>query len=214
MTPTELRDEAVSMFVAGYETTAAALSVAVSFLAREAGAARALHAEVDAALGDRAPRFADLRRLPQALRIVQESMRLSPPIYWLPRVAEEDDVIDGFLIRKGSAVAPCVYAIHRHPEVWEEPDRFDPSRFSPERVAARHALAWMPFGAGQRQCIARELALMEGQLILARLAQRYRVAPEPGRSMALQLSTTLRPKGGVTVRLERRGEVCPLAPAA
>jgi cytochrome P450 len=206
MTPRELRDEAVSMFLAGYETTSSALAFAVDYLTRDAQAAAALAKETDAALGDRAPGFTDLRRLPQALWTFQEALRLAPSAYWLPRVATEDDVIDGYAIKAGTVVAPCLYTIHRHPDVWEEPDRFDPSRFSPSRVAARHGLAWMPFGAGQRQCIAKEFALMEGQLVLAMLSQRYRVAAAPGRAVKAQLSTTLRPKDGVWVRLGARSK--------
>jgi cytochrome P450 len=204
MTPTELRDEAVSMFLAGYETTAAALAFAIGYVARDAGVARALYAEVDAALDDRRPGFADLPRLPCALRIVKEAMRLSPPAFWLPRVAVADDVIDGFAIPKGATVAPVIYTIHRHPAEWHHPLRFDPDRFLPERSAGRHAQAWMPFGAGQRQCIGKELALMEAQLILARIAQRYEVRDASLHEPQVQLGTTLRPKDGVMVRLGRR----------
>jgi cytochrome P450 len=212
MTPTELRDEAVAMFLAGYETTAAALAFAMGYVAEDAGVALALHAEVDAALLDRAPRLADLRRMPRVLRTLQESMRLSPPAYWLPRVAVADDVIDGFAIPAGTMVAPVIYTIHRHPAEWPDAARFDPDRFLPARSAGRHGLAWMPFGAGPRQCIAKEFALMEGQLILARIAQRFEVHGVAGRAPRARLSTALRPRDGVMVRLRRRGRGWPTAP--
>lgn len=204
MTPRELRDEAVSMFLAGYETTAASLSFAMGYLTQAPQVIRGLHDEVDTALGGRVPGFADLRLLPHAMRTVQEAMRLSPPAFWLPRVALENDVIDGFAIPAGAMVAPVMYTIHRHPAEWPDPARFDPDRFTKERSIGRHGLAWMPFGAGQRQCIAKEFALMEGQLILARMAQRFDICAVPGFTAKAQLSTTLRPRDGIMVRLVRR----------
>jgi cytochrome P450 len=204
MTPAELRDEAVSMLLAGYETTAAALSFTIGYLVGDAGAALALYAEVDATLADRTPGFADLRRVPRVLRTVQEAMRLCPPAFWLPRVAVADDVIDGFAVPAGTMVAPVIYMIHRHPTEWPHASRFDPERFLPERSAGRHALAWMPFGAGPRQCIGKGFTLMEAQLILARIAQRYEVRAVAGYEPRVKVGTTLLPRDGVMVRLRRR----------
>jgi cytochrome P450 len=135
---------------------------------------------------------------------VKEAMRLSPPVYWIPRAAVADDVIDGFAIPAGAMVAPVIYTIQRHPAEWTDASRFDPDRFLPERSGGRHGLAWMPFGAGQRHCIAKEFSLMEAQLILARIAQRYEVTEVAGYEPRVQFSTTLRPRDGVMVRLARR----------
>jgi cytochrome P450 len=204
MTREQLRDEAVALFVAGYETTAVGMAWAVHFLTQQPELAQRLHAEVDERLGPRTPAFADLPRLPYARGVLQEALRLYPPAYWLPRTALEDDEIDGYRIPAGALVGVLSHVIHRHPGVWESPERFDPERFSPERSAGRHKQAWLPFGTGQRQCIGKELALMEGQLILARLAQRFRMTALPGHVAQVHLGTTLRTRNGVWVRLSSR----------
>lgn len=207
MTPSQLRDEAMSIFLAGYETTATALAWTFHFLLQRPALARELEEEVDS-LGGRTPGFEELSRLPRTLQVQQEAMRLYPPAYWLPRLSLEEDEIDGFRIPARTVVAPIIYAIHRHPEIWTEPERFDPDRFSPECSANRPALAWLPFGAGQRLCIGKGFALMEGQLILARAAQRYRFEPVPGRVDLPEIATVLRPRGGIWVRLTRRVPPC------
>ncbi|MGK3965523.1 cytochrome P450 [Sorangium sp. So ce118] len=193
MTDQQLRDEAVSMFLAGYETTSVAVAWALHLLVQHPAVLRAVEAEVDAALDDRRPSFADAARLPLTLAAFQEALRLYPPVYWIPRTAIADDEIDGFHIPAGAAVAVMSYVLHRHPDHWESPARFDPGRFTPERARGRHPLSFMPFGIGQRQCVGKEFALLEGQLILARILQRFRLSAVPGRS--------IRPaKGIVTVR--------------
>ncbi|WP_437592016.1 cytochrome P450 [Sorangium sp. So ce1000] len=204
MTNQQLRDEAVSMFLAGYETTSVSLAWALHFLVANPEILRALVAEVDAALGDRRPGFADVPKLPLALAVFQEALRLYPPAYWIPRTAIEDDEIDGFRIPAGAMVGVMSYVLHRHPDQWETPARFDPGRFTPERARERHPLSFIPFGIGQRQCVGKEFALMEGQLILARLFQRFGVSAVPGRTPRLHVATTLRTSGGVWLRLEPR----------
>ncbi len=204
MSTQELRDESVAMFLAGYETTSSALSFAFDHLRFAPEILSSLTQEVDRSLAGRVPEMADLRRLPLALAVVQEALRLHGPVYWIPRTAEEDDVIDGFQVKKGQEVAVMVYAIHRHPAFWKDPERFDPSRFSPEAIAARHPLAWIPFGVGQRICIGKEFALMEGQLILSRILSRYRVLLEGSHKVTPHVGTTLRPQNGVWARIRRR----------
>jgi cytochrome P450 len=115
-----------------------------------------------------------------------------------------DDVIDGRTIRAGTTIAVLPYSIHRHPELWDEPERFEPQRFTPERIAERHKYAWIAFGLGQHKCLGKDFALMEAQLILAMLMQRYRMEAVPGRVAEPELSGTLRPKGGVWVTLTPR----------
>ncbi|MFO0588399.1 MAG: cytochrome P450 [Polyangiaceae bacterium] len=204
MTDRELRDEAVTMFLAGYETSSTTIAWASHFLADRPEHQAALAKEVDAVLGDRTPTFADLPRLEYARMVLEETLRLHGPVYWLPREALEDDVIDGHVIPRGSTVGVMVYAIHRHPDAWERPEEFDPERFRPARAAARPPGAWMPFGVGQRLCIGRDLAMMEGQILLAMMAQRYTFRPVQGRPTRPYVGTTLTPKGGVWVTLARR----------
>lgn len=203
MSDAQLRDEIVAMFLAGYETVAAMLTFAVDLLARHPEHARTVRAEILEVLGEREPGLADLPRLGGALAVLQETLRLYPPVFFLPRQAVVDDEIDGFAIPAGSIVAPVVYAIHRHPDVWDHPERFDPGRFTAPRTGGRHPLAWMPFGTGQRQCLGKDFALLEGRLILARILQRYELAPVSTTPPRAHLGATARPGRGVQIRFKR-----------
>ncbi|MFL5344402.1 MAG: cytochrome P450 [Hyalangium sp.] len=205
MTPGQLRDEAVALFVAGFETTSVAMAWALHVLTQQPEIAQRLQSEVDTVLGTRTPGFEDARRLTYTRNVLQESMRLYSPAYWLPRTPLEDDEIDGYRIPAGTLVGVLSHLIHRHPDIWESPEQFDPDRFTPERSARRPKQAWLPFGAGQRQCIGKEFALMEGQFLLARIAQRFRVEAIPGRTAQVNFTTTLRARNGVWVRLSPRG---------
>ncbi len=204
MTDQQLRDEVATLFLAGYETTSITLSWAMYYLGQNPDMMQKLRAEVDGALAGRLPTMADLRNLPYTQMVIQESMRLRPPSYWLPRTAAEDDEIDGYPIPAGTNVVSLTYMYHHHPEEWENPDQFDPERFTSERSANRHKFAFVPFGAGQRMCIGRDFAMMEGQLALAMVIQRFNVSAIPGRVVKPQLTSTLRPKGGVPVKLTKR----------
>jgi cytochrome P450 len=203
MNDQQLRDEAIAIFLAGYETTAATLAWTFHFLTQQADLLVPVQEEVDL-LSGRRPTFADLPHQVRTLAALQESLRLRPTVYWLPRIAVDDDEIDGFHVPGGTFVGVMIYAIHRHPALWEEPDRFDPRRFSPERSQGRPALSWLPFGAGPRGCIGKDFALIEAQLILTRVLQRYQIEAVPGRKAELHVGTTLRPADGVWLRLRRR----------
>lgn len=200
----QLRDEVATLFLAGYETTSIALSWIMHLLLQHPQVTAKLQAEVDAVLGDRLPTFADLPHLSYTRMVIQESMRLYPPSFWLPRVAREADEIDGHAIPAGTHVISFNYAYHRHPEFWPNPEQFDPERFTPENSAGRHHFAWIPFGAGQRQCIGRDFALMEAQLALAMVVQRFQASPVDKKEVKPMLASTLRPKRGIRVYLERR----------
>ncbi len=204
MTEAQVLDEAIGIFLAGYETTALALAWAVELLNRHPAATERLCAEVQAVLGDRVPAPEDLMRLPYTRQVLQESMRLYPPASWLPRVAVEDDVIDGFRIPAGTTVVIPIFLYHRHPACWSDPDVFDPDRFAPERAEGRHPFAWMPFGAGQRLCIGKELAMIEGQAALAMMFQRFRFAPATPRTPRPLPTTNLTPQGGIWAQVSRR----------
>jgi cytochrome P450 len=203
MSDAQLRDEIVAMFLAGYETVASMLTFAIDLLARHPGYACAARHEIREALGDREPGLSDLPGLGITLAILQEALRLHPPVFFLPRQALVDDEIDGFAIPAGTVVAPVVYVIHRHPDLWEHPGRFDPWRFMPPCAGGRHPLAWMPFGAGQRQCLGKEVALLEGRIILARILQRYELAPASLTPTRVHLGATARPGDDVQIRLTR-----------
>jgi cytochrome P450 len=161
-------------------------------------------AEVDTALAGRSPSLADLQALAYTRMVIQEAMRIRPGCWWVPRTATADDVIDGYTIPAGTTVVSLTYGIRHNPNVWEQPTRFDPERFAEGADAQRHKLAWVPFGAGQRQCIGRDFSLMEAQIILAMIVQRYRVTALPGPEVLPKFSASLKPSRPVLVRLERR----------
>ena len=204
MTDQQLRDEVTTLFLAGYETTSIALSWAFDMLTHHPDVMEKLQAEVDSAIGDRLPTFADLMKLPYSRMILQETLRIRPAAWQLPRTAIEDDELDGYRIPAGTTITGLIYMCHYHPEEWENPEVFDPERFQPAKSEKRHKFAYMPFGAGQRKCIGMDFALMEGQLALAMVAQRYKLTKTTEDLAKPQLSTTLRPKGGVVVKLEKR----------
>jgi cytochrome P450 len=175
--------------------------------------AEALAREVDEVLGDRPPTFADLPRLRYARMAFEESLRLYGPIYWLQREALHDDEIDGRRIPKGSIVTVVSHVLHRHPDAWDRPEAFDPLRFLPERSEARPPMSWIPFGLGQRLCIGKEFAMMEGAIILATLAQRYSMKPVSGRKVDVRMGATLQMKDGLWVTLTpRTARPAPTAP--
>jgi cytochrome P450 len=204
MTDMQLRDEVMTFFLAGYETTSLTLSWVVHLLTQHPEALARLQAEVDGALAGRIPTFDDLAALTYTRAVIQEAMRLRPAAWQVPRVAIKDDLIDGFRVPAGTTVVPLIYGIHHNPSVWNNPERFDPGRVLAAAPATRHRLAWAPFGAGQRQCIGRDFSLMEAQIILPMLMQRFTFSAVSGLVAAEQLSGTLKPKGGVHVHLAKR----------
>lgn len=159
---------------------------------------------IDTVLGDQRPTFALLTQLPYARMVLQEALRLRPPVWWIMRTCAEDDVIDGYRIPAGSMVVLPIYATHHHPNFWQEPEKFEPERFSPEHSQQQHPFAWAPFGAGQRLCIGRDLALLEGQLILALALQRFHFTPLADKPVQEQLATTLIPQDGVWAQISPR----------
>ena len=205
MTDQQLRDEVTTLFLAGYETTSIALTWAFDFLAHNPEMMEKLRAEVDTVVGgDRLPSFADLPKMPYSRMILQETLRIRPSAWQLPRTAIEDDEIDGHFIPAGTNLIGLIYMCHYHPDEWTNPEVFDPERFQPDKSEKRHKFAYMPFGAGQRKCIGMDFALMEGQIALAMVAQRYTLTKTSDTLAEPQLSTTLRPKGGVVVKVEKR----------
>lgn len=205
LSPQEVRDEVLTIFVAGHETTASAMTFVWFLLSHYPEWEAKLHAELDAALGGRTPTEADLPKLPLTRRIIEESMRLYPPAPGISsRVAKEADEICGVRIPKGGLVAISSWVLHRHRAFWDDPERFDPDRFLPERSVGRPRFAYLPFGGGPRVCIGQGMAMTEATLILATLAQRFRLRLRPGYHVAIQQRITIRPRGGLPMRIERR----------
>jgi enediyne biosynthesis protein E7 len=198
-----LRDEVVTLLLAGHETTASTLSWTWSLLARHPEAASAMHREAVAVLGDRTPGYQDLARLPYTTMVIQEAMRLYPPVWGLPRKALEADVIDGFSVPAGADVMICPYTLHRHPGFWPEPDAFRPERFETMETGRRHRYAYIPFGAGPRVCVGSHLGMLEATLVAAMVARRFRLelvgdaVPQP------EAMLSLRVRGGLPMRVTR-----------
>jgi cytochrome P450 len=204
LTPREVRDEVVTIFTAGHETTAQAVSWAWCLLAQHPEAEAALHDELSRVLGGRTPGFDDLAALPYTRMVVEETMRLRPPAHTLSRQAVAADVVGGHAVPAGGTVLIVPWVLHRHRRWWDDPERFDPERFTAERSAARPRFAYLPFGAGPRICIGASFAMMEAVLILATVAQRYRLSLSPGQTVEPVGLITLRPRHGLPMQLKRR----------
>jgi len=204
MTDRQLRDETITLFAAGHETTAVALGWTWYLLSQNPAAEARLHAEVDALPRDRPLGFADLDRLVWTRMAFEEAMRLYPPAFSLNRVARADDEIAGHRIAAGTLVTASPWVTHHNPRLWPEPDRFDPERFLPERSRERPRYAYFPFGGGPRVCIGSGFALLEACLILATLAQRFRLRLVAGQTIEPLGRVTLRPRHGIRMTLERR----------
>jgi cytochrome P450 len=204
MTDRQLRDEIMTILLAGHETTANALTWTWYLIARNPAVEARMHAEVDRALGGRPPTAADLPALGYVERVFAESMRLYPPAWGLGRRALAAYSVRGFTLRSGGLVAMSPYVVQRDERWWPDPLRFDPDRFLPEAKAARPRFAYFPFGGGARQCIGESFAWMEGVLLLSALAQRWAFRLAPGPPVVPQALITLRPKHGIAMRAEAR----------
>ena len=201
----EVRDELITIFEAGHETTAVAMTFTWYLLSQHPEAEARLHAELDAVLGGRAPTAEDVPNLPYTRQVIEEAMRLYPPAPAVTgRRAIADDEICGQKVSAGDRVMISTWVLHRHRTLWEDPERFDPDRFSVQRSEGRARFAYMPFGAGPRICIGMGLAMTEATLILAALAQRHRPRLKTPQDVKLSARITLAPQGGLKMRLERR----------
>jgi cytochrome P450 len=210
MSRKQLRDEVVTLMLAGHETTAVALSWTFLLLSKHPDVARKLAAEVDDVLGDRAaPAIEDLARLRYTGWVVDESMRLYPPVWMVERQAIADDVIGGYRIPAGTYVGVSPWTLHRHPAYWENPEGFEPERFAPEREKERPRYVYLPFGGGPRTCIGNSFALMEAKILLATISKRYTLALRPGERPEMDSGVTLRPKRGIHVLPRRRAVTGP-----
>lgn len=200
----QLRDQLITFIGAGVETTAQALSWAWYLLACNLQCEDRLQGELDAVLCGSVPRTVDLPRLSYTRMVVDEVLRLYPPAAVIPRQANAPDNIGGFKVRKNARLLVSPYVVHRREDFWPQADRFRPERFAPGNEAGRHLYAYLPFGAGPRSCIGRQLALAEMQLALAALAQRFTLRLLPGRRVVPVMTTTLGPRDGMWMTVHER----------
>jgi cytochrome P450 len=207
MTAKEVRDQVVTIFMAGHETTAQALSWTWYLLSQHPAIETKLHDELAAVLGDRTPRYEDIGKLRYTRMVIEESMRLYPPAHTMSRSPIAADEVLGQRIPARAEVLIVPWLLHRKPSLWENPDRFDPERFAPERAAARPRFAYIPFGGGPRICIGAAFAMAEAMLILATIAQRYQLRLKPGFPVEPQGLITLRPRNGLRMFLTRRDDL-------
>lgn len=189
----QLRSQILTLMLAGYETTASALTWTWYLLSKHPWAVERVRAEAQQALHGKPPRYADIEQMPYIRMVLNESLRLFPPAWTLGRRALGEDEIGGYTIAPNTVLAICIYTLHRHPAFWDEPEVFNPERFSPENSAGRHKFSYVPFGAGPRQCIGNNFGLMEACLIIACIAQRFELHLMPGIEAEPQALFVLRP---------------------
>jgi cytochrome P450 len=204
MTDEQLRVEVTTFLLAGQETTSLALTWTFYLLSQHPAVRERLEAELDAVLGGRPPVYEDLPNLPFTRQVIDESMRIYPPAWGFSRQALADDELGGYRLPRGWLAFLMPYVLHRVPAYWPDPDRFDPDRFTPARIAERPKFAYLPFGAGPRQCIGNQFALLESHLSVATLTQHYRLRLVPGHPVEPWPLITLRPRFGMPMTIERR----------
>jgi cytochrome P450 len=205
LTATQVRDELVTMVIAGHETVASAMSWTLHLLATHPGEQARVHAELDEVLGGRAPAWADLPALARTRAVLDESLRLYPPAWVVSRRAVADDEIDGVAVPAGTLVIISPWLLHRRPDVFAEPEAFRPDRFLGDAARTVPRGAYLPFGAGPRLCIGRDFALVESVLVLAELLRDHAVLPVPGHRVRAEALVTMRPHGGLPLRVLPRG---------
>ncbi|APR79856.1 cytochrome P450 [Minicystis rosea] len=210
MSDAQLRDEAITLFLAGHETTALALAHTFYLLSKHPDIERRLHAEIASVLGGRLPTADDVRALPYTERVLKEAMRLYPPAWTTGREVAEEVEIGGYVLPKGAQILTSQWVVHRDPRWFPNPEGFDPDRFAPERAKDLPRFAYFPFGGGPRICIGNHFAMMEATLLLAVIVQRFRIELLPGQQLSLKPSVTLRQAGpGLRVRVRERKAISP-----
>lgn len=204
LSPKEVRDQLVTLYLAGHDTTAHALSWTFYLLSQNPAAQLALEQELAHVLAGRPPRYEDLPALVHTERVIKEAMRIYPPVMALPRRALRDTRIGRYAVPAGSEVVIWVYRTHHDPRFFPQPERFLPERFDEAHSAARPKHAYLPFGAGQRACIGQTFAMIEAQLIVATFVQRLSLRYAGRRPPGMRLGVTLAPKGGLPMRVQGR----------
>ncbi|MFG2983201.1 cytochrome P450 [Streptomyces sp. NPDC048258] len=201
LSDTDLRDQVLTLIMAGHETTAKALAWTLYLLDQHPDEAATVREEVDRVLGGRVPTAADLADLPRCRQAVEEAMRLYPPVWLISRRATGPDTIEGYDIPAGTLVCVSQWVLHRHPDYWDRPDAYVPGRFDGPDLPSH---LYLPFGGGERTCIGMHLALIEAVLVLAMLTQAVRLEVEPGFTVEPEALVTLRPKHGMRMKVSAR----------
>ena len=198
-----VRNQMVTFLVAGHETVASALTWSWHFLDTSPDAAAMLRDEALSVLGDRDATFADFSRLPYARAVVDEALRLYPPAWLITRKAHEDDVLAGHTVPAGALIIISPWIVHRHPDLWPDPERFDPSRFLGTGASDPNRMGYLPFGSGPRLCIGRDFALLEATLIMSSIARRWTFEGVDSASVHAEPLVTVRPRDGLPMRVRR-----------
>jgi len=206
MSDAQLRDEVMTLFLAGHETTALALSWSWYLLATHPEAEKKFHEELDEVLGGRVPEVSDLPRLKYTEMIAKETMRLYPPAYAVGREAIEDTELGGYAVPRKTQLFAFQWVTHRDPRFFGSPDSFEPDRWASESVEKMPKYAYFPFGGGPRQCIGNYFAMMEVVLLLATIGQRFRFSLAEGQRVEVLPVLSLRPKNGIKVKLYHRAD--------
>jgi len=204
MSDQQVRDEVMTLLLAGHETTSLALTWTWYLLSQHPEVEHRLHAELETVLSGQIPTVDHLNDLPYTRMVIQEALRLYPPAFGITRHAVADDEIGGYPVPANSVIFLSPYYTHRHPTFWEDPEQFDPERFTPERSVGRPRFAYFPFGGGPHQCIGNAFAMMEAQLVLATVAQRYHLRLVPDHPVEPQVLFTVRPRYGLPMTLQPR----------
>lgn len=204
MTDQQLLDEALIIFVAGHETSANALAWLFYLISNHPAALEKLRKESKDILNNKTPTFADLPSMDYSKWCIEEAMRIYPPAWITDRISIEDDEVDGVFIPKDTMLALFIYGTHHSKSLWENPEQFIPERFSKENKSQRPAYAYLPFGGGPRLCIGNNFAMMEMQLVLNRLIERYNFELVKTHEVSAKPMITLRPKNGIMMNVEKR----------
>jgi cytochrome P450 len=200
----QLRDEVLTLFVAGHETTALTLSWLFYLLAENPQVQQRLYEEIDTTLGGRTITLEDLRKMPYLKMVIDETLRLYPVGWLFPRFSAQDTRAGGYDIKQGDMVLMSPYVLHRDPRWFANPENFDPERFSEENAKSIGKYHYLPFGGGPRVCVGNSFATMELQIAVATIAQHYRLELMPNQRIEIEPLVTMRPKFGINMRLNPR----------
>ncbi len=207
MSDEQIRDEVITIFLAGHETTANALAFTFYLLAKHPEAKERISREVETVFDKGEINYEALSRLEYTTMVIKESMRLFPPAWAITREVAKDDIIDGYLLKKGDSIVMSPYAIQRLEKYWDEPEKFQPERFASDKLKQIHRYAYFPFGGGARLCIGNNFAMMEMQIILALACSKFNFTLPENFHFELEALVTLRPKNGVEIKIERNEKV-------
>jgi cytochrome P450 len=204
MSEQQLFDEVMTMVIAGYETTAAGLTWLGAALEKNPHVLKKLHAEIDQVLSRRVPTFEDVPRLIYTRMVFMELLRMYTIIPFLPRALNKADQLGQYNLPADALLLVFFHGVHHNPRVWENPDVFDPERYTPERVAEQNSFAYLPFSAGPRKCAGNDLALLEGTLVIAMMLQKYNLNILPNQTFAAGAGATMHPRNGIKLTFSSR----------